>query len=230
MRHYDFHAAARVDHFIANSKETQKRILKFYRREAAVIYPPIDINPKSKILNPKQIQSTKFQKNKQYYLVVSRLAQPKNVDLAIQAANERKFPLKIAGVGPDEKRLKALAGPTVEFLGFVPDSDLPRLYECAKAFLALSGDEDFGMTPVEAQMYGTPVIAYRGGGYQESIEEGKTGIYVEALTAQELGRAIGKFETQHFSRESCISYATKFSKVRFKREIAAFVKNHGVVS
>lgn len=221
MRQYDFRAAQRVDYFIANSKETKRRIEKFYRRESTVIYPPIEISKGDPL--PKQGVPLR-----NYYLVVSRLAQPKNVELAIQAANKLKFPLKIAGTGPDEKRLKALAGPTVDFLGFVPDSDLARLYKGAKAFLALSGDEDFGMTPVEAQSYGTPVIAYRGGGYEESVIEGKTGIFFDSLTVESLQRSIKMLRHRRFSENACQKNAPRFSRDRFKQEIQTFVEAHRV--
>lgn len=208
MRHYDFEAAQRVDYFIANSKETESRIKKFYRRESKIIYPPIDI----KVIP---------RKPRHYYLVVSRLAQPKNVELAIRVANKEKLPLKIVGTGPDEERLKSIAGKTVEFLGFVPDKGLPKLYAGAKAFLALSTDEDFGMTPVEAMAAGTPVIAYGGGGYLESVIEGKTGIFFN----QNLSEVIQKFEKMKFLSKNCIAQAKKFSTERFKKELVAFVSS-----
>ncbi|EKD92452.1 MAG: glycosyl transferase, group 1, partial [uncultured bacterium] len=127
MRHYDYDAAQRVDYFIANSKETASRIKKFYRRDSKVIYPPIE--------NQMQLQGVSLKGYlKGYYLVVSRLAQPKNVEIAIRMANKEKLPLKIVGTGPDQERLKAIAGKTVEFLGHVGDEELHRLYAGAKAF------------------------------------------------------------------------------------------------
>ncbi|HLD25186.1 MAG TPA: glycosyltransferase [Patescibacteria group bacterium] len=225
MRQYDFRAAQRVDYFIANSEETRRRIQKFYRRDATVIYPPVDISTKHPLdyARGRQAPSTK---KRLYYLVVSRLAQPKNVELAIRVANKMKLPLKIAGTGPDEVRLKDLAGPTVELLGFVPEGDLPQLYRDAKAFLALSGDEDFGMTPVEALSFGTPVIAFRGGGYTESVIEEKTGMFFESLTVESLVRAIRAFESRRHTPETCRNQAEKFSKARFEKVISAFIKAH----
>ena len=210
MRHYDYDAAQRVDYFIANSKETASRIKKFYRRDSKVIYPPIE--------NQMQLQGVSL---KGYYLVVSRLAQPKNVEIAIRMANKEKLPLKIVGTGPDQERLKAIAGKTVEFLGHVGDEELHRLYAGAKAFLALSMDEDFGMTPVEAMAMGTPVIAYAGGGYTESVIEGKTGIFFK----QNFTSAVRKFEKMKFRTEDCINQAKKFSKERFKKELTRFVSS-----
>lgn len=217
MRQYDFQAAQRVDCFIANSNETKRRIEKFYRRDATVIYPPIEIS------KGETLRAQGLTLKRDYYLVVSRLAQPKNVELAIRAANEMKLSLKIVGTGPDEARLKALAGPTVDFLGFVPDDELPKFYAGAKAFLALSADEDFGMTPLEAQVYGTPVIAYRGGGYRESVLDGKTGVFFDSLTVSSLVQAVRRFEKKRFSKHACQNNAERFSAVRFKREIQTFV-------
>lgn len=214
MRQYDFRAAQRVDRFIANSNETKRRIEKFYRRKATVIYPPISVPGK---------QLTVDGNKNNYFLVVSRLAQPKNVDLAIRVATTMNLPLKIAGIGPDETRLKSLAGPTVEFLGYVPDEALPALYSSAKAFLALSADEDFGMTPVEAQSYGVPVIAYRGGGYKESVRDGNTGVFFDALTQESLQSAIKIFLHQRFSKLACKNNSKLFSTVRFKQEVQTFV-------
>lgn len=163
-----------------------------------------------------------------YFLVVSRLAQPKNVELAILAANKEKFALKIAGTGPDEERLRGIAGPTVEFLGHVSDEQLSSLYGSAKAFLALATDEDFGITPVEAMAHGTPVIAYRGGGYTESVMEGKTGLFFEKPTNESLINALGRLGRLGKSGKdvegACKKQAKKFSKERFKKELKKFVE------
>lgn len=213
MRHYDYWSAQRVDYFIANSKETASRIQKFYRRDSTVIYPPIDISRITSHIS------------RSYYLIVSRLAQPKNVELAIRVANREKMPLKIVGTGPDEERLKAIAGKSVEFLGHVADKDLPSLYAGAKAFLALSTDEDFGMTPVEAMAAGTPVIAYQGGGYLESVVEGETGVFFTESTVASLISALKKFSKMKRDwTAECQKQAQKFNKERFQRELKTFVE------
>lgn len=214
MRQYDFRAAQRVDNFVANSEETKRRIQKFYRREAGVVYPPITVNNKQFTVNSKK---------KSYFLVVSRLALPKNVELAIRAANSAKFPLKIAGVGPDETRLRALAGSTVEFLGHVTDDELGGLYRGAKAFLALSSDEDFGMTPIEAMAQGTPVIAFSGGGYVETVVDGKTGIFFRSLTVASLLAAIRALQRGHISPRACILRAHQFSYDHFRTQMKQIV-------
>lgn len=217
MRQYDFQAASRVDYFIANSKNTMHRIQKFYRRDSTVIYPPIDIH------------SHISEKKRTYYLAVSRIVGGKGLELAVQAAKKLKFPLKIvgapAGYTTEQQHLRASAGNTVEFLGHVTDSELTRLYGGARAFFALATDEDFGMTPVEAMAAGTPVIAFRGGGYTETVVEGKTGLFFDEPTADSLVRAIDTFEHSRFSSSACRAQALKFSKKRFEREIRVFIES-----
>jgi glycosyltransferase involved in cell wall biosynthesis len=195
MRQYDFEAAQKVDYFIANSQETQRRIQKFYRRDSTVMYPPIEL---PKVPNVKKSD---------YFLFVSRPVGGKGLELAVAATKKLGVPLKVVG---------ARGGHPVS------DMELAKLYAGAKAFLALATDEDFGMTPVEAMSMGTPVIAYAGGGYTESVIEGKTGIFFK----NNLVSAIQKFEKMKFNSEDCITQAKKFSKSRFKKELKAFV--HGV--
>ncbi len=201
MRQYDYGAAQRVHHFIANSKETQKRIQKFYRRNSVVIYPPIDL-PKIPAV-----------KKGNYYLFVSRPVGSKGLDGAIAAAKKLGLSLKIVGsTGNSDNH--------IEYLGFVSDERLAALYAGAKAFLALATDEDFGMTPVEAMAAGTPVICYRGGGYTESVIDGKTGLFC----THDVISAIQKFEKMKFNAQDCIAQAKKFSKERFKTELLSFVE------
>ncbi len=191
MRQYDYRAAQRVDYFIANSEETRKRIEKFYRRDAVVIYPPVDLPAAPAV------------KKGEYYLFVSRPVASKGLEEAIVATKTLGVPLKIVGARGR----------------FVPDDALAKLYAGAKAFLALAGDEDFGITPVEAMACGTPVIARAGGGYKESVVDGKTGM----LFTGDLVAAIKKFETMTFQREDCIAQAKKFGKKRFQEELKAFI-------
>jgi glycosyltransferase involved in cell wall biosynthesis len=215
MRQYDYGAAQRVDWFIANSQNTAKRIEKFYRREAKVIYPPVEL--------PKVGQV----KREDYYLAASRIVGGKGLELAVRVADRLNLRLKIAGepagYRQEQKRLEGLSSGRVEFLGKVDDKELARLYAGAKAFLALASDEDFGMTPVEAMLMGTPVVAYRGGGYVESVIEGKTGVFFEKQTVESLGKAIKRLGKVGIKSEDCVRQAKKFSKERFKREIKGFV-------
>jgi len=216
MRMYDYKAAQKVDYFIANSKNVAARIDKFYRRDSVVIYPPVEL--------PK----TRSVKKGNYYLVVSRLTGAKGLDLAVEAAVKLGFKLKVAGKATwdyfGHKELLKKAKSNVEFLGYVSDERLSRLYAGAKAFFALAEDEDFGITPVEAMLAGTPVIALRSGGYTETVVEGKTGLFYDEPTVESLIKAIKKFEKIKIKPEDCVSQAKKFSKERFKREMISFVK------
>jgi glycosyltransferase involved in cell wall biosynthesis len=222
LRLYDFKQAQKVDYFIANSKEVQARIKKFYRRDATVIYPPVSL--------PK----TQNVKKEDYYFIVSRIVGAKGLDLAVDAAVKAGFKLKIAGSPAgyyfehDKLVKKANYSPErksngVEFLGQVSDEELVKLYKQAKGFLALSQDEDFGITPVESMLCGTPVIAFNGGGYKETVIDGKTGVLFNDYSVDGLIAAVKKFESSSFKAEDCIEQAEKFSKERFVREIKEFV-------
>ena len=218
MRIYDFRSAQKVDFFLTNSENVRARIKKYYRREAKVIYPPIEI---SKVPNVVK---------KDYYLIISRIVGGKGLDLAIKAARKLDIKLKIvgepAGYYTEYKKLSKMAQKNIQFLGHVGDIELAKLYKQAKAFFALATDEDFGMTPVEANLAGTAVIAFRGGGYTESIVDGKTGIFFDEPTVDSLVRAIRKFEKSNIKSSDCIKQAKKFSKERFQKEMKKFVKKH----
>lgn len=207
MRLYDFNRAQKVTQFIANSLETQKRIKKFYRRDSVVIYPPVSIK--------KQETSSK----RQYFLTGGRLVLQKNFDLIIKACEKLKVPLKIYGTGPEENYLKSLAGKNTEFLGYVDDDKKFELMAGAKAFIIAAGDEDFGITPVEAMGVGTPVIAFRAAGYLESVVENKTGVFFDKLTVESLIGALEKFKSLKFKKEDCVKQAQKFSKEVFVKNI-----------
>lgn len=210
MRQYDFEAAQKVDYFIANSQETQKRIQKFYRRDSIVMYPPIDLPSVPKV------------RKEQYYLFVSRPVGSKGLDLAVAAAKKLGFPLKVVGAsGPGDMH--------IEFLGHVSDTELSRLYAGAKAFLALATDEDFGMTPVEAMSMGTPVIAYAGGGYTESVIDGKTGVFFDTPTVESLVLAMKRLNKVTINPKDCLVQAKQFSKERFKKDLREFVEEKSSV-
>jgi len=228
LRQYDYASAQRVDYFIANSQETRLRIKKFYRREATVIYPPISWRGSTSA----EVEPPKGNKNG-YFLIVSRLAASKNIDLAIEACNKLKEELWVVGSGPEEKYLRSMAGPTIKFLGQVSDEKLREIYNGCKALLATANDEDFGITPVEAMSFGKPVIAFRGGGYLESVVEGKTGIFFDKETVESLTQAINHYNNIYYHSErrlekmsrDCQLKAEKFGKERFKKEITKFVQS-----
>lgn len=220
LRMIDFHSSQKVDYFIANSKTTAARIKKFYRREARVIYPPVDIFEAFKPGRSRSVQS--------YFLAGGRLGRAKRIDLAIKACNQLKLPLKVYGrpfAGYGEE-LKKIAGPTIEFLGEVNDQELARLYADCQAFIFPAEEEDFGIVPVEAMSYGKPVIALKQGGVVESVVGGKTGEFFNEPTVESLVKALKKFKPEKYKPEDCRRQAKKFSKERFKKEIKEFIKNN----
>lgn len=185
MRQYDYHTAQTVDTFLSNSEETARRVRKFYRRESTVVYPPIRTSA---------IKASR-RSTGSYYLSVGRLVWAKQTELIIRVANEKKLPLKIVGTGPEQARLRALAGPTVEFMGSVSDEALAGLYRGAKATIYCALEEDFGIVPVESMAQGTPVIALGQGGVAETVLDTKTGVVFTEATGAALRAAIDRFET-----------------------------------
>ena len=211
LRQWDYAAAQRVHHFIAISTEIQQRIKTYYGRDSVVIYPPVD--------------TARFQPSpvvEDYFLVVSRLIPYKRIDLAVQAATRLGLPLKVGGRGRDLERLKAMAGPTVEFLGYVPDDALPDLMARAKAFI-FPGLEDFGITPVQAQAAGRPVIAYGGGGALDTVIPGETGELFSEMTVESLMAAMRDFDPARYDVRHLRAHAERFDTAVFNREIGAYV-------
>ncbi len=212
MRRWDYDAAQRVDHFIAISTDIQQRIQKYYQRTSEIIFPPVD--------------TTRFQPSatvEDYFLVVSRLIPYKRIDMAVQAATRLGVPLKVGGKGRDLERLKTLAGPTVEFLGYVPDADLPDLMARCKAFI-FPGLEDFGITPVQAQAAGRPVIAYGGGGALDTVIPGKTGVLFPEMTVESLMAAMQSFAAGDYDTRAIRAHAETFDTAVFKRQLMAYIE------
>lgn len=222
MRMYDFKTAQEVNYWIANSRNVQARIKKFYQRDAKVIYPPVDVE--------NIILKTKGLKKQNYFLIVSRLVGAKGLKEAARSfRNQSRYKLKIVGEAHGfadvERELKKLSGGNVELLGRVDDEKLYELYGKAKGFIALARDEDFGMTVVEAQAAGTPVIAFNGGGFKESIVDGETGILINDTDEKTLEKAIKRFNKINWDKKKLHKNARKFSKERFVREIVGFVES-----
>lgn len=212
LKGWDFEAAQRVHHLIAISSDIQQRIKDFYGRDSVVIYPPVD--------------TARFQPaahHEDYFLIVSRLIPYKRIDLAVQAATRLGLPLKISGKGRDLERLQAMAGPTVEFLGYVPDDQLPDLMARCKAFL-FPGLEDFGITPVQAQAAGRPVIAFGGGGALDTVIPGRTGELFEHLTVESLAQAMAEFDVRRYDTQVLRAHAERFDTRVFNRQITAYVE------
>lgn len=241
LRFWDFQAAQRPDYLLCNSRTVWERIRKFYRREATVIYPPVEVEVGSMKYEVKSMSHEVAGGKKEagggslitnnpitnnYFLVVSRLSAFKNIDLIIEACGKLNLPLKVAGVGREEGRLREIVKkyPLVEMLGFVAEEDLPALYRGARALICATQDEDFGITAVEANAYGVPVIALRSGGLVEAIQEGVTGEFFAEATVECLTEKILRYKDTKYKVEACQQWAEKFSKERFQREFLAFVE------
>lgn len=212
LRLWDRLAADRVDHFIANSNEVAARISKHYRRGAEVVYPPVDVErftPNGK--HPED-----------FYLAVSRLVPYKRIDLAIEACNRLGRRLLVVGDGPERRRLEALAGPTIEFLGKRADEDLADLYARCRA-LIFPGHEDFGIVPVEVQAAGRPVVAYGRGGAAETVVDGVTGVLFERQSFAEVSRALERLDRIAPVAEACRRNAMRFDAAVFRRHFALAV-------
>lgn len=227
LRMWDFTSSQRADFLIANSEETKKRIEKFYRRDATVIYPPVAIPPKP-------VDALTHKRNI-YFLTVSRLARAKHIDVLIKAANELRFNLKIIGNGRDFERLEKIAGPTIEFLGNLTDAELKKTYDNAKAFLFSSKDEEFGIAAVEAMGYGLPVIAYRSGGIPEYVINSKNGFLFDQLSSSSLIKAVDLFEKLNEKqllemKKEARKTAECFSEENFKKNFTNFIKKHAGTS
>src|SRR3989344_1038359 len=211
LRAWDQLAAQRVDFFIANSKNVSDRIKKYYRRDSVIIHPPIDT---------RQFEIAPHVGK--YFLTGGRLVVYKRFDLAVSAFNRLGVPLKIFGEGPEEKKLKGLAKPNIEFLGKVKTEQLAELYGQAIAFIHPQ-IEDFGITAVESMACGRPVIAYAAGGACETVVENKTGKFFDEQTWEALADAIVRFKPEDYNQAGIKAYAEQFGIDRFKREITNLV-------
>ena len=212
LRIWDVASSNRVDEFIAISRNVARRIEKHYRREAAVIYPPVDTSffvPGGDVGD--------------YFLVVSAFVPYKRVEIAVRAFNELELPLKIVGKGPMKKEIQKEAGDNIEFLGEVSDSELLRLYQrcCALIF---PGVEDFGIAPLEVQAAGRPVIAYGCGGLLETVLDGRTGIFFSEQTHFSLVSAVKYFQKMNFDSEVIRSHALCFDTKVFKEKIRDYIE------
>lgn len=214
LRVWDQTTSMRVDHFIANSPVVAERIAKYYRREAVVIPPPVEAD---------RFTFDPTIEVEDYYLIVSRFMPYKRIDLAIQACNALHLPLVIIGGGRDEQRLRRLAGPTIRFLGRLPDAEVLHYYAHCRA-LILPGEEDFGITPLEAQASGRPVIAYGAGGALASVIDGVTGTFFAEQTVESLTVALEAFDERAFDRQTIRNHALEFDKPRFHRRMLQFIE------
>ncbi len=212
IRQWDRLAADRVDVFFANSRNVQQRIAKYYRRQSQVVHPPVD--------------TTKFSPAEtvgDFFLIGGRLVAYKRYDLAIRAFNRLGLKLKIFGTGPEEGRLREQARSNIEFLGRVTFDELCRLYRECIAFIHPQ-EEDFGITALEANASGRPVIAYAIGGALETVVPGKTGVFFDEPEWESLADAVIRFKPESFSSAAIRAHAMTFDTARFKERFSAAVE------
>lgn len=213
LKRWDFAAAQRVDQFVAISTEIQERIRTYYQRDSVIIYPPVQTARFAPVATD----------HGDYFLVVSRLIPYKRIDLAVQACTKLGLPLLVGGRGRDLERLQALAGPTVKFLGYVPDEELPGLMARCKAFL-FPGLEDFGITPIQAMAAGRPVIAYKGGGALDYVVPGKTGEFFATQTVDSLAESLARFEARNYDAQALRQHAQTFDVRAFESQLRAMLQ------
>ncbi len=221
LRRWDVKTGQLPTYLIASSNHVAQRIQNYYNREPVVIHPPVDVS----FFKPSN-------KDEGYYLVVSALSPYKRVDLAIKAFNQLKWPLKIIGSGPEERRLKQIAGPTVELLGWMTDTDLREAYVACRA-IVFPGEEDFGIVPLEAMACGKPVIAYGSGGVIESVipvqninANTPTGVFFYQQTPEAIIEALKYFESRFALFDSCQirEHVEPFDRQYFKQKIYQYIE------
>lgn len=214
LRFFDQICAKRVDYFLAGSENAKKRIENIYSLPSQVLYPFVDIK--------------KFQNYEcfdgGYYLVIARLNKYKKIDIVIDTFNKLNKPLKVIGVGPEKENLKSKAKSNIDFLENVPEELLFNIIAGCRG-LIVAAEEDFGLTALEAQAMGKPVIAYKGGGNLETVVDGKTGIFFEKQTIESLSLAVKDFEERQFKKEDMIANAKKFSLKSFQDNLVKIIRN-----
>jgi glycosyltransferase involved in cell wall biosynthesis len=221
LRVWDVASSARTDIFVANSRNVARRIAKYYRREAAVIPPPVDTD----FFRPGKADSKAGEKPGQgsYFLIVSALVPYKRIDLAVEVFNRTGQELRIVGQGPESRKLRRAARANIRFLGSLPAEDLRQAYRGGRALLQ-PWEEDFGIATLEAQACGLPVIAYRRGGARETILPGKTGLLFDELSAAGLADALDNFQGLAFNKSAARRNAMRFSRRIFKKKIDHFIR------
>jgi glycosyltransferase involved in cell wall biosynthesis len=209
-RQWDWIAAQRVDFYAANSETTRKRVKRYFGREADVLYPPVE--------------TTRFAPGPvgNDYVVLSELMPHKRIDLAVEAFSELQVPLTVVGNGPDARRLRRIAGPSIRFTGRVSDDEAAALLSSARA-LVVTATEEFGIAAVEAQAAGRPVIALNEGGVRETVVEGETGVFFERPEPASLVEAVRGFDPLAVDPQACVHNAARFDVSHFRHGLRALV-------
>ncbi len=211
LRMWDRWSSDNVDHFIANSAFIAARIKSIYNRDSVIIHPPVETSD----FDPAGADGD-------YFLIVSRLLSYKRIDIAVNAFCRLQYPLKIVGEGPARRALEKISGPNIEFLGRLPDDQVKRLFSGCRA-LIFPGEEDFGITPIEAAASGRPTIAYRGGGALETVIDGETGVMFNTQESSALAEAVIRFNEIKFDRSRLAAHARKFDRTVFEEKFRRFL-------
>lgn len=211
VRRWDVGASTRVDHYIANSRLTQERIASSYGRDSTIVHPPVDVDR----FNPGVSED--------FFLVIGELVAHKRVDLALEAARLAGRRVTVVGTGPDRPRLERRHGGHATFLGRVSDQDLAGLYPRARA-VVMPNVEEFGITAVEAQAAGRPVLAADAGGAQETVLDGRTGVLVAPGSVDEMAQAMRDVDFDAFRVGDMTVQAARFSRALFKRRLKTEVE------
>ena len=215
LRKWDYKAAQRPDHIIANSTHIQAEIKKYYGRESTVIFPPITLE---------RFQKSENHKLPRHGFVISGRQTPyKRFDLAVEACSQLDLPLTVIGDGPDHGRLQKLAGPSITFAGRLSDTDLERAFASSQAFI-FPGLDDFGITPLEAIASGTPVIAYGAGGALDYVQPGLTGELFSEQSIESLVDVLRNFEATKYHAPIVAAEAQRFSVSTFRQHLLAFLQ------
>jgi glycosyltransferase involved in cell wall biosynthesis len=212
MRRWDYKAAQNPDYLIANSTHIQAEIQKYYNRNSVIIAPPVDTGRFTQ----------KNNKTRTGFVVVGRQTPYKKIDLAVAACTKLNLPLNVVGNGPDNAKLKHMAGPTITFDTNASDQDVANYLANAEACI-FPGLDDFGITPVEAMAAGTPVIAYQAGGALDYVVEGKTGLFFANQTVNSLADVLQSFDPSKFNPKTIQQHAQTFSTTAFRQRMQEFI-------
>jgi glycosyltransferase involved in cell wall biosynthesis len=211
LRRWDYKVMQKPNFIIANSTYTKDGIKKYYNRDSTVIFPPVDISRFE--VNPQKRHG---------FVIAGRQTPYKRIDLAVEACTKLSLPLTVIGRGPDNARLRSLAGPTIEFLTSVPDVDMQKYFGSSEAFL-FPGVDDFGVVAVEAQAAGTPLIAYKNGGALDYVTEGKTGLFFTEQSVESLCSALNEFSKYKFNYQLIRESTERFTPQIFSVELNEFI-------
>lgn len=208
LRAIDKNGSKRADIVVANSRNVQQRIKRYYRRKAEIVYPPVEV---------KSIGEAGERKD--YYVCLSRLVKQKGIDLAVKTCSKNKISLVVVGDGDESQKLQKAAGETIKFVGNCEEKRKLEIMSQAKALLFASKDEDFGIVPVEALKTGIPVVAYNSGGVKETVDDGKNGVLFSNYTEDGLFEAMKRLDRLKISEGECRKSANKFSEAIFTKQI-----------